>query len=77
MLPSLISQFVVLLKDSSLGFIVGYPELLRTMQLNYSFFGDKYRFPLFVAVLLIYLTVNISLSRLAVYIQRRSSSQGV
>ncbi len=30
MLPSLISQFVVLLKDSSLGFIVGYPELLRT-----------------------------------------------
>lgn len=26
MLPSLISQFVVLLKDSSLGFIVGYPS---------------------------------------------------
>ena len=71
MLPSLISQFVVLLKDSSLGFIVGYPELLRTMQLNYSFFGDRYRFPLFVVVLLIYLIVNISLSRVAVYVERR------
>jgi glutamate transport system permease protein len=71
MLPSLISQFVVLLKDSSLGFIVGYPELLRTMQLNYSFFGDRYRFPLFVVVLGIYLIVNIALSRLAVVVQRR------
>jgi len=74
MLPSLISQFVVLLKDSSLGFIVGYPELLRTMQLNYSFFGDRYRFPLFVVVLSIYLIVNISLSRVAVYVERRTSA---
>lgn len=75
MLPSLISQFVVLLKDSSLGFIVGYPELLRTMQLNYSFFGDRYRFPLFVVVLVIYLAVNISLSRLAVALERRTSGR--
>jgi glutamate transport system permease protein len=74
MLPSLISQFVVLLKDSSLGFIVGYPELLRTMQLNYSFFGDRYRFPLFVVVLLIYLTVNIGLSRLAIVVERRTAA---
>ena len=73
MLPSLISQLVVLLKDSSLGFIVGYPELLRTMQLNYSFFGDRYRFPLFIVVLSIYLIVNLTLSRLAVALQRRTS----
>lgn len=76
MLPSLISQFVVLLKDSSLGFIVGYPELLRTMQLNYSFFGDRYRFPLFVVVLLIYLAVNITLSRIAILVERRLSRRG-
>jgi glutamate transport system permease protein len=76
MLPSLISQFVVLLKDSSLGFIVGYPELLRTMQLNYSYFGDRYRLPLFVVTLAIYLTVNITLSRLAVALQRRTSAGG-
>ena len=76
MLPSLISQLVVLLKDSSLGFIVGYPELLRTMQLNYSFFGDRYRFPLFVVVLLIYLAVNITLSRVAILVERRLSRRG-
>jgi glutamate transport system permease protein len=76
MLPSLISQFVVLLKDSSLGFIVGYPELLRTMQLNYSFFGDRYRFPLFLVVLVIYLTVNIALSRVAILVERRLARRG-
>ena len=76
MLPSLISQLVVLLKDSSLGFIVGYPELLRTMQLNYSFFGDRYRLPLFVITLLIYLIVNFTLSRLAVRLERRLSTRG-
>jgi glutamate transport system permease protein len=76
MLPSLISQLVVLLKDSSLGFIVGYPELLRTMQLNYSFFGDRYRLPLFVVTLLIYLAVNLTLSRLAIVTERRLSARG-
>lgn len=76
MLPSLISQLVVLLKDSSLGFIVGYPELLRTMQLNYSFFGDKYRFPLFVVVLIIYLSVNIILTRVAIIVERRLAERG-
>ncbi len=76
MLPSLISQFVVLLKDSSLGFIVGYPELLRTMQLNYSFFGDRYRFPLFVVVLAVYLIVNLTLTRVAIVVERRLSGGG-
>ncbi len=74
MLPSLISQFVVLLKDSSLGFIVGYPELLRTMQLNYSFFGDQYRLPLFLVVLVMYLAVNLALSRVAIAVERRTAA---
>jgi hypothetical protein len=30
MLPSLVSQLVVLLKDTSLGFVIGFSELLRT-----------------------------------------------
>ncbi|GAA1969992.1 amino acid ABC transporter permease [Isoptericola halotolerans] len=76
MLPSLISQFVVLLKDTSLGFIVGYQELLRMMQLNYSFFGDQYRFPLFVVVLSIYLIVNFTLTRVAIIVDRRLAERG-
>lgn len=72
MLPSLIAQLVVLLKDSSLGFIVGYPELLRAMQTNAQYFGQKYYVALFLVGAGIYLVVNISLTRLAVWLQGRS-----
>lgn len=73
MLPSLISQLVVLLKDSSLGFIVGYSELLRSIQTNSQFFGNKYFIALFVVGAGIYLIVNITLSRVAEWIQRRTT----
>ncbi|MGV8965408.1 MAG: amino acid ABC transporter permease [Cellulomonas sp.] len=73
MLPSLISQLVVLLKDSSLGFIVGYAELLKSIQNNAQYFGNQYFIALFVVGGSIYLVVNITLSRLAVWIQKRST----
>ena len=73
MLPSLIAQLVVLLKDSSLGFIVGYPELLKSIQNNAQFFGNAYYIALFVVGAGIYLAVNIALSRLAVWIGHRTS----
>ncbi|MBB3678315.1 amino acid ABC transporter permease [Modestobacter versicolor] len=77
MLPVLVAQLVVLLKDSSLGFIVGYMELLRTSRslvetLNFSF-GPRYTFQLYVAAGLIYILVNVLLSQLAKYIERRTS----
>ena len=74
MMPSLISQFVVLLKDSSLGFIVGYAELLTAMKHNYSYFGSESRLPLFVATVAIYLAVNLTFTRLAVFAENRVGS---
>jgi len=71
MLPALVSQLVVLLKDSSLGYIVSYEELLRIMKTNRDFFGDRYMIPLFVVGAGIYITINILVSRLAIYIERR------
>jgi len=76
MLPVLVAQLVVLLKDSSLGFIVGYLELLRTARgLVESFnltFGNTYTFQLYVAAALIYIVVNLLLSWLARVLERRS-----
>jgi len=72
MLPSLISQLVVLLKDSSLGFIVGYAELLKSIQNNAQFFGNQYFIALFTVGAGIYLIVNLVLSRAAVWIQKRT-----
>jgi glutamate transport system permease protein len=76
MLPVLVAQLVVLLKDSSLGFIVGYLELLRTARslvetLNFQF-GPIYTFQLYVAAAVIYIVVNLLLSWLARVAERRT-----
>lgn len=76
MLPSLIAQLVVLLKDTSIGFIVGYSELLRAGQVNWNFFGNETRLPFFVAVLAIYLVINFSITRLATYVEARLRHRG-
>lgn len=73
MLPSLISQFVVLLKDTSLGYIIGYTELLRSIQLNAEYFGNRFWFQLFFVGASIYILINFSLSRLAVWLERRGT----
>jgi glutamate transport system permease protein len=71
MLPSLISQVVVLLKDTSLGYIVGYLELLRSVQNLRDFFGNRYIFSVFIVAAGIYIAVNLLLSRVAVWVERR------
>lgn len=74
MLPVLIAQLVVLLKDTSLGFIVGYFELLRQGRSLVEYFtptfGNIYTFQIYVAVALIYLVVNLLLSALARFVER-------
>ncbi|MGY1726541.1 amino acid ABC transporter permease [Geodermatophilus sp. SYSU D01062] len=76
MLPVLVAQLVVLLKDSSLGFIVGYVELLRTARSLVEFFafsfGNTYTFQLYVAAAVIYIVVNVLLSWLARYVEKRT-----
>lgn len=76
MLPIIVAQLVVLLKDTSLGFIVGYPELLRTTMNNLSsFYGNRYLFPLWVVTFLIYLAMNLSLSWFARWLSKRTASR--
>jgi glutamate transport system permease protein len=73
MLPSLVSQLVVLLKDTSLGFVVGYAELLRTSRELRDFFGSRYIFSIFVVTAVIYIGVNFTLSRVAAWLERRGA----
>jgi glutamate transport system permease protein len=78
MLPVLVAQLVVLLKDSSLGFIIGYFELLRQARSLVEFFtprfGNEYTFQLYVAAGLIYILINVALSQLAKVVERRTNS---
>lgn len=69
MLPALISQLVVLLKDTSLGFVINYVELLRSSQRVVQNLDNPLQ--LYVLVALIYIVINLALSTLATRVERR------
>lgn len=62
MLPIIIAQIVVLLKDTSLGYIVAYDELARQSKLLETFFGNRYMFTFWVVAVVMYLTINLTVS---------------
>ncbi|MFC9897752.1 amino acid ABC transporter permease [Nocardia sp. NPDC127579] len=65
MLPVIVSQMVILLKDTSLGFIVGYTELLRSGRSLVEFYGSKYSLPIYIGVAVMYIATNFAISLLA------------
>jgi glutamate transport system permease protein len=69
MLPALISQLVVVLKDTSLGFIISYEETLNIGKQVIGVLDNPIQVYTVIAVM--FITVNYSLSKLAQYIQRR------
>ena len=69
MLPALISQLVVVLKDTSLGFIISYNELLNVGKLAVLRLHNPLQ--MYFVIGLIYLAFNYALSRLADWTQRR------
>lgn len=71
MLPALISQLVVVLKDTSLGFIISYEELVRTGGILVQNLRNPIQTYLVIAVL--FIIVNYALSRLAVFVERQLS----
>ncbi|MDQ0633210.1 glutamate transport system permease protein [Arthrobacter pascens] len=75
MMPSLVAQLVVLLKDTSLGYIVAYGELLRAVQVMADFLGTQFLFPIFFVAAAIYIAINLCVSRIAVWIERRGSTK--
>ncbi|MBL3698923.1 amino acid ABC transporter permease [Leucobacter luti] len=64
MLPIIMAQLVVLLKDTSLGYIVGYYELLRTVTNLSTFFGNQYQFTFWFVGAAVYLVINLLVSML-------------
>lgn len=72
MMPAIVSQLVVLLKDTALGYIIAYVDLL-----NYGFKILPARFfgsliPAAIVVGVIYVGLNMALSALATWLEKRS-----
>ncbi len=76
MLPIIVSQLVVLLKDTALGYIVAYPELLQRgvndLAANY---GNIIAAAMVIAV--IYIVINSMLTWFAGWLERRTGTRRV
>jgi glutamate transport system permease protein len=73
MLPTIISQLVVVLKDTALGFLILYPELLYQAR----YLGGQGQLgspilPVAIVIAAIYITMCLLLSWLANVLERRS-----
>lgn len=81
MLPALISQLVVIVKDTSLGFVIfGFSEFVRAANTVIQFLGGQEGIALplqmYIAVALVFILINYALGKLAEYVQARTARGG-
>ncbi|HEY8454461.1 MAG TPA: amino acid ABC transporter permease [Actinopolymorphaceae bacterium] len=76
MLPAIISQCIVALKDTALGYIIAAPGVTRIGQLI--FINPLYRNPLAVGIVIaaFFIVVNYALSKLAEWVEARMRRRG-
>ena len=74
MLPALVSQLVVILKDSALGYQITFAELLRQGEVLGSAYANIV--PALMVVALIFILLNFGLSSAAQALERRLSRRG-
>lgn len=74
MMPILVSQVVVITKDTALGYIILYPELVTAARQLGSRFAAT--LPAYVVVAIVFILVNYGLSKLAEYVERFQRRRG-
>ena len=74
--PLTVVSFFIIFGLPEIDFVIGFFELLRQARNLVEFFvprfGDRYTFQLYVAAGLMYIIVNVLLSQLAEYVERRT-----
>lgn len=70
MAPSIVSQLIALIKDTSLATIISLPELTHNARIIYGQ-NTSYVIPMFVAMAFLYWVICYSLSKFANYLEHR------
>ena len=73
MLPALVSQLVVVVKDSALGYLIGYAELLRQAEYLATNFANY--IPAVIVIAAMFILVNLSVGLVADRLARRLRSR--
>ena len=69
-IPSLIAQLVVVVKDTTVAYVVSYPDLMqnaRVLITNYDALLSMY-----LVVAVIYVLINFAINKASVYVARRT-----
>ncbi|OFE16485.1 amino acid ABC transporter permease [Humibacillus sp. DSM 29435] len=74
MLPALVGQLVVVLKDTALGVVITYPELLNAAKTLGSAYANTV--PAYIVAALIFIVINYALTRVAAAVERWLKSRG-
>ena len=74
MLPSLISQLVVILKDTALGYIISFTDLLRSGTTLSSAYGNL--IPTLIVIAAMFILINYTLTLVARLVERRLQHSG-
>jgi glutamate transport system permease protein len=70
MLPAVVSQLVVVVKDTALGgILVGYSELRRAGSISASNYGNL--LPTYFVIAVIYIVINLLLGNLSTLVERK------
>ncbi|MFI5716845.1 amino acid ABC transporter permease [Nocardia sp. NPDC051750] len=72
MLPALVSQMVVALKDSALGYVITYEEVVRSAQQLGA--AESNTIPALIVVAIIMIVLNVLLSTIATQLEKRLRS---
>ncbi|MGX7107473.1 amino acid ABC transporter permease [Hutsoniella sourekii] len=70
-LPSMVSQLIALIKDTSLATIINLPELTHNAKIIYGQ-DTGYVLPMFAVLALCYFTINFALTQFSRYLARKS-----
>lgn len=68
--PTLVAQLVVVVKDTTFGYVVTYPELMVNAKVIVANFSSVV--PVYLVVSLIYIAVNVAISRTAQWLSHRN-----
>ncbi len=71
--PTMVSQLVVVVKSTTFGYVVTYPELMQNAKVAIANYNSL--LPIYLAVAMIYVLLNLSISRLALWLSRRTGEQ--
>lgn len=74
MMPTLVSQIVVIVKDTALGYIILYPELLNSVRQMGSRFGNVTA--AFIAGALMFIVINLLITMFAEWLEKRLQRRG-